>query len=184
MKKKSPNNREEYSITGFSDLVSSPFFFSILILTLILGLASTFGFFQNPRKLKYIIDFISQRIFISEVDRKIVPTVVNNRAYSIAQRELHVVSKKDGNITASSLDNDRYVIFSDDFVLQDTGAIPKDAMVSVSIDYNLSSRKFWGDLSKRYFESNSVIIGSPISPYYSLDKDQFRYDLGTNHSIL
>ena len=163
MKNKSQNNREEYSITGFSELVSSPFFFSVLILTIILGLASTFGFFKNPRKFKLIIDLISQRIFISEADQNIAPKIVSNRAYSIAQKELQVVSKKDGNITISSLDKDRYAIFSEDFLLQDINFLPKDTMVSVSIDYNISSSRFWGDLSLNNFKS-SRIIGSPISP--------------------
>jgi len=174
MKNKAPNTKEVYSTTGFSDLVSSPFFLSVLILTIILGLASTFGFFKNPRKLKLIIDLISQRIFISEAKIQTLPRVVHSQAYAMEQRELQVISKKDGNITVSSLNKDRYTILSsDDFSFNNNASL--NPTISVSIDYNIASLRFWGSLNSS--NSNRLIIGAPISPSYSLDIDQSQYDL-------
>ena len=166
MKKKSPNTKEVYSITGFSDLVSSPFFFSVLILTIILGLASTFGFFKNPRKLKLIIDLISQRIFISNATTQTLPKVVYSQAYTIEQKELQVISKKDGNITASSLNKDRYAILSNDN-LNDIDYSSFDPTITVAIDYNIASLRFWGSLNPS--KSNRLVIGAPLTPNYSLD---------------
>ncbi len=60
------NKEEPYSISGFSDLINSPVFLAILLLTFILGLSSVFGFFQNPQKLRLIIELINQRVNISE----------------------------------------------------------------------------------------------------------------------
>ena len=137
MNKKYKNNKEEYySITGFSELVASPFFYSILILTVILGLASTFGFFQNPRKLKLIIDLISQRVFISEAKQIQIPKVVNSRAYLIAQDKLKIIYRRDGNITASSLNGDRYSIFGEQYSLKEVGFNPVNRIVA--INYNLN----------------------------------------------
>jgi len=165
MKKKAPNTKEVYSITGFSDLVSSPFFFSVLILTIILGLASTFGFFKNPRKLKLIIDLISQRIFISDATTQTLSKVVYNQAYTIEQKELQVISKKDGNITASSLNKDRYAILSNDDLNVDYSSF--DPKITVAIDYNIASLRFWGSLNPS--KSNRLVIGAPLTPNYSLD---------------
>jgi len=176
------NNSDEYSVTGFSELVASPFFYSVLILTVILGLASTFGFFQNPRKLKLIIDLISQRIFISEVEQKYTPKVVNSRAYSVEQEKLQIIYKREGNVTASSLNRDRYSIFTNEYSLKDVGFNPINTAVLVAIDYDISSSQFWENTN--FNKSQGVIIGAPISPYYSLEKDVFRYTLRVNSRVL
>lgn len=180
MNKKYKNNKEVYSITGFSDLVASPFFYSILIITVILGLASTFGFFQNPRKLKLIIDLISQRVFISEVKQIQMPKVVNSRAYLIAQDKLKIIYRRDGNITASSLNGDRYSIFGEQYSLKEARFNPVNRMVA--INYNISSSQFWGDMNFKKLQGG--IVGTPISPYSLLEKDVFSYSLRVNNRIL
>lgn len=180
MNKKYKNNKEVYSITGFSDLVASPFFYSILIITVILGLASTFGFFQNPKKLKRIIDIISHRVFISEVRPFNMSKVVNNRAYSIEEEKLTIIYRRDGNITASSLNRDRYSIFSEQFSLKEAGFNPVNRMVA--IDYDISSSQFLGALNFKQLQAD--LVSTPISPYYSLEKDRLRYSLGVNNRIL
>ena len=181
MNNKSPND-DEYTITGFSELVASPFFYSVIVLTVILGFASAFGFFQNPRKLKLIIDLISQRVFISEVERKHGPKLVSNRAYSVAEEKLQIIYKRDGNVTASSLNQDRYSIFAEELVQKDRNFQAMDTTVSVAIDYDISSNQFWGDLNVSH--SAGISLGSPISPYYSIEKDLSRYSLKVNHGVL
>lgn len=180
MNKKYKNNKEVYSITGFSDLVASPFFYSILIITVILGLASTFGFFQNPRKLKLIIDLISQRVFISEVKQIQMPKVVNSRAYFIAQDKLKIIYRRDGNITASSLNGDRYSIFGEQYSLKEAGFNPVNRMAA--INYKISFSQFWGGMNFKKLQGG--IVGTPISPYSLLEKDVFSYSLRVNNRIL
>lgn len=182
MKKKSINKNEVYSTTGFSDLVASPFFYSLLVITLILGLASTYGFFQNPRKLKLIIDLISQGLFISEVEKKVAPKIVNNRANSLANKKLRVIYKRDGNITASSLEIDRYSIFAEEFTLTERKKTPINSTVSIAFNYNISYGSIWESLDLTSKKERR--IDTPISPYYSLKKDPLRYSLRVNHTIL
>ena len=54
-----------YSSTNMSDLLSSPVFYSVIALSFILGVSSIFGFFNNPRKLKTVVDVISQKILVN-----------------------------------------------------------------------------------------------------------------------
>jgi len=62
--KKTKKEEVVYSSTDLSDLLSSPIFYSIIALTFILGFSSIFGFFNNPRKLKTVVDAISQKVMI------------------------------------------------------------------------------------------------------------------------
>lgn len=174
MKKKSKNNNE-YSTTGFSDLVGSPFFYSVLLITFILGFASVYGFFQNPRKLKLIIDVISQRVFISEVEKDYAPTAVNNREYSISHEKLQLVYRRDGNITTSSLEKNRYSIFAEEFVLDEKQMHSTDSFASSDIDYSLLSPEFREKIN--LIDLKVVMFGTQKTPHYILKKDIFRYSL-------
>lgn len=174
MKKKSKNNNE-YSTTGFSDLVGSPFFYSVLLITFILGFASVYGFFQNPRKLKLIIDVISQRVFISEVEKDYAPTSVNNREYSISHEKLQLVYRRDGNITTSSLEKNRYSIFAEEFVLDEKQMHSTDSFASSDIDYSLLSPEFREKIN--LIDLKVVMFGTQKTPHYILKKDIFRYSL-------
>lgn len=196
---KNTNKKEEYSVTGFSDLVASPAFLAVLVLTFILGISSVFGFFQNPRKLKAVIDYISKRVSVSEVSNsdpsRVVSNVFNNNVYpTIASGKFKTIYNRNGNITASTLDMDRYSILSEKFSLSEQTKTPSNSTMTLALDYNIVSKSFWRklgmwselvlDLNKtKRVNAKSVIVGSPISPYYSLDQDSLKYYLKTATSV-
>lgn len=192
MKKKSLP-KEEYSITGFADVVSSPIFYSVIILTIILGLASVFGFFQNPLRLKLIIDLISQRVSISKVENKTATEYPSNTENSKASlindlypdtyKKLKIIYQRDGKITASSLDDSRYSILKD---IDEKNSSDEDAslnsMIPVSLDYNISSPHFWGKLSQKKPTEN-LLTDIQLSPYDSLQTGDSIYSLKVKQRI-
>lgn len=189
MKDKSKNIKLEYSTTGFSDLIASPFFLSILVLTFILGCASVFGFFQNPRKLKFIIDLISQSISISEVQTKKASKVVSSDMHSLSQKKLQVMYERKSHLTFSSLDKERYSVLSEDFVLNKNLLDSVNKSIPTTFDYDITSNNFWKNLDisglaldePSYKNSDLPIIDTSISPYYSLEEDSSKYILSINN---
>ena len=51
-----------YSTTGFKDTLASPMFYSVAVVALVLGIASIFGFLQNPLKLKAVANAVHNKI--------------------------------------------------------------------------------------------------------------------------
>lgn len=195
MNKNNNNHDKEYSLTDFSSIISSPVFLAVLVLAFILGLSTVFGFFQDPRKLKAIIDIVSQRIFISEVARSIkTPRVASYKRSAISSGQLQTIYKWGGYIVASSLDGERYSILSEQFTFVEMVPVSRSMKVG-SIDYDIASKKFWGKLNIRLglmdkqstnlsyvIQSDKTVAMTPISPYYSLDKDSLKYSLGVTAS--
>lgn len=190
MSNNTKNKQEEYSITGFSDLIASPMLLAIIILTFILGGFSIFGFFQNPQKLRLIIDLISRRVEISEATDHHPDEVAINHVYNkllpINTDGLHTVSQKNGYITSSSLDELRYSILSDNFSLENPQKTANKMELVLSLNYDITSKEFLYDRSEEIqieqdwsllqgIQSRIPIIGTPLSPNYSLG---YLYQLG------
>jgi hypothetical protein len=157
---KKSRSEEVYSATELSDLLSSPVFYSVLSLTFILGISSIFGFLQNPRKFKVVVDIISERVVSSEVKS----VSFNQVKYSLVQSEYDR--------------NERYNIFSNDLFVSNTS----QNVERVSFNYDITSKQFWGNLDSSRIESaaeesrressDALVIGTPLSPdYYSPDSD-------------
>lgn len=176
-----------YKITGFSDIIASPVFYTILFLSFLLGLSSIFGFLQNPRKLKTVIDVIHHKTVISQ------KAPININKYSLftgtesVNRDRDVLEKNDAfkSSTVSYLDNDRYNIFSDDFVF-DYSESPSDVMKHISFNYDITSRRFWEDLdigrispAIQGINDNSLplIIGIPVDSTLILEDDDSKYSM-------
>lgn len=176
----SKNNKadaaEVYSSMGFSELFSSPVFYSVLVLTIILGLSSAFGFLQNPRKLKLVVDVISHKVSLSR------PHVVSQNEYLISQS-----MKSDKETTISNIDKNRYSIFSDSFNNSDLVISQGTSVKPVSFDYDITSREFWGDLDMTRIESaieetqrqnrGSFTIGTPIELDSSIERNDSKYSM-------
>ena len=173
-----------YKITGFTDIVASPVFYSILFLALILGLSSIFGFLQNPRKLKTVIDVIHQKVSVSAASN----TSSRNK-YSLIQlqNDNQLGSFQKGvteSVTISYLDKNRYSIFSNDL-----GLIPgsdKEKPSKVSFDYDITSKHFWGtfndygiapQLEEDRNNSDLLLPTIPAEELYSIDLDNEKYSL-------
>ena len=151
---KKPLDEEVYSSTELSDLLSSPVFYSVLALTFFLGLSSIFGFFENPRKLKTVVDVISEKVVTADVN-------------TVSYRQVKY-----------SHNNDRYNILRSDLFATNT----VKNIESVSFNYDITSKQFWENLDSSRIESaaeeslressDALVIGTPLSPeYHSLESD-------------
>jgi len=161
---KKPIDEEVYSSTELSDLLSSPVFYSVLAITFILGLSSVFGFFENPRKLKTVVDVISEKVVTADVNTvsyRQVKYSHNNDRYNILRSDL---------FTTNTVRSD---LFSTNTVKN---------IESVSFNYDITSKQFWGNLDSSRIESaaeeslressDALVIGTPLSPeYHSPESD-------------
>ena len=82
---------EVYSISGFRDTLASPVFYPVIVVSLVLGVASIFGFVQNPLKLKAMVNVIHQKV----AKTKVVNDSLKNELYTVAD---HINSKKDPSL--------------------------------------------------------------------------------------
>lgn len=64
---------EVYSISGFHDTLASPILYPVIVISLVLGIASIFGFTQNPLKLKAIVYVMHQKISDTQADVNALP---------------------------------------------------------------------------------------------------------------
>ena len=129
-----------YSTTGFLDIISSPVFYMILIVTLVLGLLSVFGFIQNPYKLKTFVNAIHQKVSVSERHSGSFSLI----DYSLKQSNESVAyPERLEGITVSYIDTNRYSIFSKN---QNLPLSPKNSLKQIAFDYDITSKQFWSDL--------------------------------------
>ncbi len=162
------NNKEVYRVTGFSDIIESPVFYLILVLTFILGISSIFGFLQNPRKLKSVVDVINTKVAL--YDSKFADKGhqgVSHNKYSV----IYNLSSTSVNST-TKVDNSRYSLLSKDVFINN---YHHDASVTpVSFDYDITSDQFWSDLLLDTLDQNvnspslgGQLLGTPITPFGS-----------------
>jgi hypothetical protein len=190
MFKKKTKKEIVYSSTNLSDLLSSPVFYSVIALAFILGLSSIFGFFNNPRKLKTVVDVISQKILVNPNSNTV--SFDSNDDYLLRKYSLKVLDLDltESAFSASSGYNP-YDITSNLITLDDTlgsASTAKQALQRVSFDYDITSRQFWGDLDATRIESaieeserrdrDTLMIGVPLSSEYSLEEGDNKYSMG------
>jgi len=173
MKNKNNVTEEVYSATELSDLLSSPVFYTVLALTFFLGLSSVFGFLQNPRKLKTVVDAISERVS----DFQDIEAGFGVDQYSSYGSAVDAVLY---------LDNDRYSILSKDLFSPMDKAI-EQSIQKVSFNYDITSKQFWSNLDTSSIESaseesirkkmESWRLGAPLSSDYYIDQGDSIYSL-------
>lgn len=176
-----------YSSTDLIDLLSSPIFYSVIALSLILGLSSVFGFFNNPRKLKTVVDAISQNLSVNPRTNTVsydadVDYLLRNHSFKelSVKKETHFLIKSDNSYNTSDNGN---------------GVIPYSALNAninqeaqrVSFDYNITSDQFWGSFDVNRIESmidqnqqqnlDTLMIGAPLSSEYFLEQDDAKYSM-------
>jgi hypothetical protein len=177
---KKDKKEEVYSSTDLSDLLSSPVFYSVIALTFILGLSSIFGFFNNPRKLKTVVDAISQKILINP----------NSNMVSFDTDDDYLLRKyslKSSYVKPSAAPKNDNILISYHLVSAPEKVF-KEEIQRVSFDYDITSNQFWGNLDASSIESTSeeslrqnsdvLIIGAPISPDYHYEKGDSKYSMG------
>jgi len=173
MKNKNNAKEEVYSSTELSDLLSSPVFYSVLALTFFLGLSSVFGFLQNPRKLKIVVDAISEKV-----------SIYQNIDYSFGVDQYSAYGSSVDEV--SYADNNRYSILSKE-LFAPTDKVIEHSIEKVSFNYDITSKQFWSDLDTSSIESaseesirknaESWRLGTPLSSDYYVDQDDSKYSL-------
>jgi hypothetical protein len=174
-----------YSSTNMSDLLSSPVFYSVIALTFILGLSSIFGFFNNPRKLKTVVDVISQKLLINPNSNTV--SFDADEDYLLRNYSLKAMSIDLEEPTTSGNINDLYNISSRLIMLNPASSVRKEFQ-RVSFDYDITSKQFWGGLDANRVESaieesqiqhrDSLMIGAPLSSEYLLEEGDDKYSMG------
>jgi len=136
-------NLEVYSISGFRDTLASPIFYPVIVVSLVLGIASIFGFVQNPLKLKAMVNVIHQKI----VKTKVVNDSFKNELYTVAD---HINSKKEPSHTQSTKVLE---LFSNLDENSPEKIFVEGDFERIAFNYNVTSERFWSDLDSSKFES-------------------------------
>jgi len=189
---KKSKKEEVYSSTDLGDLLSSPVFYSVLVLAFILGLSSVFGFFNNPRKLKTVVDVISQKLLINPNSNTVAFDVDEDyllQKYSLKASVINKKAIKQKRMASESTANP-YNIFTKLVVLDSALNTKKmyNEIQRVSFDYDITSKQFWGNLDSsridslieenQRLEGDALMIGAPLSSEYSLEQGDKKYSMG------
>lgn len=173
-----------YKITGFSDIVASPVFYSILFLALVLGLSSVFGFLQNPRKLKTVIDVIHQKVSVSANENSASRNIYSLIQPSKERNQDFFQADTRHPVTISYLEQNRYSIFSKNISLADSSK--KGGQSTVSFDYDITSKHFWGTFNdyeiaplseEGDYKSNHLLRTIPVDEIESTEFNNEKYSL-------
>jgi len=150
-----------YSTTGFKDTLASPLFYSVAVVALVLGIASIFGFLQNPLKLKAVANAVHNKVHISSPVR----SSPRNNLYSLEQSfkskddstEMHPISYQQQSFEIEQPEN-------------------VDGLSRVSFNYDVTANDFWTDLDTTRLESameesarqdlEASLIGAPLESEY------------------
>lgn len=165
---------EVYSASGFKDVLASPVFYSVLVITFILGVASILGFLQNPLKLKSTVDVISQKVTSGPIEsnaRRNYFSYSNADEISAAQKSLEAES------TQLYLERE----LDEDFTALGIDQNLEDGLRRLAFNYDITSRQFWTDLDTSTIESaieesqnaQASLIGAPVDLDYLQDNPPF-----------
>ena len=154
-----------YSTTGFKDTLASPLFYSVAAVALVLGIASIFGFLQNPLKLKAVANAVHNKVHISSPVR----SSPRNNLYSLEQSFKNKDDKRDINAGSHPIS------YSEDLtenqVSQSVAGLKR-----VSFNYDVTANDFWTDLDTSRLESaieesarqdlEASLLGAPLGSEY------------------
>ena len=136
------NKSEVYSTSGFKDTLASPVFYPVIVVSLVLGVASIFGFVQNPLKLKAIVNVIHQKV----AETKVVSGSINDQLYSISERaEAEQVSYNQHTKVIK--------LFSNLNKSKPEKMAVEGDFERIAFNYDVTSESFWSDLDSSKFES-------------------------------
>lgn len=176
MSKQQNKTTEVYSTSGFKDTLASPVFYPVIVVAIVLGVASIFGFVQNPLKLKAMVNVIHQKV----AETTIVNDSLKNELYSITteKKSKQSVVKQSPEIIElfSNLDEDS----------PEKIAVERD-IERIAFNYDVTSERFWSDLDSSKFESaaeemerkekEATTFGLPLESEY---QDNFPSGLEVN----
>lgn len=133
-----------YRRPEFSDLLTSNNFYTVSAIALVLGISSAFGFIQNPRKLKAVVDTLSYKVSIAHPNNQ-------RMSYQVFQEERYDLSASIENYGSSVgsirqksrfSENNKYLFEPRNLVRSSGKHIQR-----VAFSYDITSDKFWNDFS-------------------------------------
>lgn len=153
---------EVYSISGFKDTLASPVFYPVIVVALVLGITSIFGFVQNPLKLKSIVSVIQQKVAESNVAYE----PINSQKYFEGKKAEHKFHKIHNPSVKS------YDFFSHN-AENSTEKMPIEGdFERITFNYDVTSESFWKDLDSSSLETaaekmerkekDAATFGSPL----------------------
>lgn len=157
-----------YSISGFRDTLASPVFYPVIVVALVLGVTSIFGFVQNPLKLKAVVNVIHQKV----AKETIVNGSLENKLYSMRSRnETHKSLKIDSEAV-----NDSFGLFSNAEDAELPNKSVNDGFERFAFNYDVTSGSFWNDL-----DSSSIETASEEMERKEREANTFGAPLEINH---
>ena len=141
---KQKNKKSEiYCSSGFKDTLASPVFYPVIVVSLVLGITSIFGFIQNPLKLKTIVSVIHQKVAVSNL----VNDSLKTDLYKINMKE---ESKKESTDIQSIEILDLFPNTDQNY----TKKMPLEGSHErIAFNYDITSESFWADLDSSKIES-------------------------------
>lgn len=161
---------EVYTATSFSDLLSSPVFYSTAAIAFVLGVFSILGFLQSPAKLKTTVDMIAKKVIVLELKEPTSTVVAVNNSVEL-------------NKTPVSNRN-RYSSLSNKLLEKSIAGVKP-----VSFDYDITSKHFWDNLDTKTMpgvvkiedsakiKNDSLLFGTPVESDFLENNDDARYSL-------
>lgn len=132
-----------YKRPEFSDLLKSNNFYTVSAIALVLGVASAFGFIQNPRKLKTVVDTISYKVSIDHSDnQRMSYQVFQQERYGLAASLKQKQADQSFFKESSRFDESRKYLYGN----YPFSHSEKNNSRRVAFSYDITSDKFWADL--------------------------------------
>ncbi len=150
-----------YSTTGFKDTLASPLFYSVAVVALVLGIASIFGFLQNPMKLKAVANAVHDKVSVGSP----VSSSPRKNLYSLTQ-----------SYTGEDIAEKKTLKIIDFTDVENNKHDPQSDFHHVTFNYDVTANDFWSDLDTTRLESaieeserqdfEASLIGAPLKSEY------------------
>lgn len=158
-----------YSTTGFKDTLASPLFYSIAVVALVLGIASIFGFLQNPLKLKAVASAVHNKVHIGSP----VSSSPKHDLYSLNQS---FKQKTDNQSTPKFVQDFEALLIETQKQTESQTQNSHSGLQRVSFNYDVTASDFWTDLDTTRLESaieesdrhdfEASLLGAPLESEY------------------
>ncbi len=180
MKTENGNKTEVYSIRGFRDTLASPVFYPVIVVALVLGVTSMFGFVQNPLKLKSMVNVIHQKVTITNV----VSGSLENRLYNVSTTDELQHAKEMNSLSPAEIKSFDLFSHIDSETMLEKSPVDK-SIERIAFNYDLTSENFWTDLDSSKLETateemerkqkEAGILGAPLEiNQYDGFSDEFK----------
>jgi hypothetical protein len=167
-KKRKYKEPEIYSTTGFKDVLASPLFYSIAVITFVLGVSSIFGFLQNPLKLKAVVSAINHKISSDSL----IKSPATQNVFSLSENFYGLLQKDANENLKHPSEKMKFELYQDRVEENARNNSFEKDLHRVAFNYDITSNNFWSDLDSTSIESaieesdrleqEASIIGIPL----------------------